>query len=211
MVAQSWSLLCKVFYDFSASIHFTCCIFRKVAFETLPFHNHTHSSAAHAHTMSKGSLFLCWQEPSLAQQSPVDGRRGRDLKRSAQADCLQLAAWWANHTTGEGSAMFILCCYTGCLSGGKMTSWVFFTFTREIAQYSCRPKHSAGCCNMLYDSTSVTFCFLNLTNMWLSAALTCLLCLCSNQSRSNIFSAMKNWGSSLCSVFIKCRCNKKVC
>lgn len=66
--------------------------------------SHTHTPQLPTHTqmltpMSEGCMFFfffCyWQEPSLAQHSPVDRRRGRDLKRSAQTDCLQrwLAAW----------------------------------------------------------------------------------------------------------------------
>lgn len=37
----------------------------------------THTPQPPTHPMSEGSVFLCWQEPLLALQSPVDRRRGR--------------------------------------------------------------------------------------------------------------------------------------
>lgn len=91
----------------------TCCTFEQgnliyvvqrftqlQALDSYP-HMHTH--------LTEGSVFLCWQDPLLAPQIPVEGRRGRDLKRSTQADCLQLVAWWANHMDEEGAVMFTLC------------------------------------------------------------------------------------------------------
>lgn len=129
--------------------------------QSLTLHNHPH-------TMSEGSVFLCWQELSLARQSPVDRRRGRDLKRSAQIDCLRhwLAAWWVNHSVGEGTVCYIFA-YTWCPAEKRClsetqtvyvkSSWDCFALTQEMAHYCCRFKQSSGCCNMCNNSCIVLF------------------------------------------------------
>lgn len=139
--------------------------------------NHIHPLYGRLPThTSEGNVFVCWQEPSLAQQSPADTRRGRE-REGSEEECpgwLSAAGSMVSHSyCSGGTTMFILCCKwpialklgasLSMLSKIKMTNCVFSTHTQNDrillqAQTQCRVLQHV---NRMCYTNSCDFFFFN--------------------------------------------------